>query len=77
MEKHADNGKQIPLQEAMKLAGTPQGQAILNQLKEQHGDLLQSAILQAQSGNYEHVKKMLSGLLQSPEGKALLEQMRR
>ena len=67
----------IPLEEAMKLASTPQGQKLLRQLQAQQGPLLQSAMEQAQSGNYEGVKKILSGLVQSPEGKELLEQLRR
>lgn len=67
----------IPIEEAMKLATTPQGQLLLQQLQEQHGALMQSAIAQAQSGDYEAVKKMLAGLLNSPQGKALLDQLQR
>ena len=67
----------IPIEEAMKLAATPQGQLLMQQLQEQHGPLLQSAIAQAQSGDYDAVKTMLSGLLNSPQGKALLEQLQR
>lgn len=69
--------KDIPLEEAMKLAATPQGQQLLRQLQEQHGPLLQSAMKQAQSGDYDAVKALLSGLLNSPQGKALLEQLRK
>ena len=66
----------LPIEEAMKLAATPQGQQLLKQLQEQHGQLLQTAMQQAQSGDYEQVKQMLSGLLSSPEGKALFQQLR-
>lgn len=66
----------IPIEEAMKLAATPQGQLFLQQLQEQHGTLMQSAIAQAQSGDYDAVKKLLSGLLNTPQGKALLDQLK-
>lgn len=75
MQNRSDEG--IPIQEAMKLAATPKGQLLLKQMQEQHGALLSSAMQQAQSGDYEQVKKMLSGLLHSPEGKALLDELRR
>ena len=77
MQGNSGQTQNLPLEEAMKLAATPQGQQLLQQLQNQHGPLLQSAIAQAQSGDYEQVKQMLSGLLHSPEGKALLEQLRR
>ena len=74
MQQKADNS--LPLEDAMKLAATPKGQQILRQLQAQHGSVIQSAIQQAQSGNYEQVKQMLTGLLESPEGKALLDKLR-
>ena len=70
------NQSDLPIEEAMKLAATPKGQQLLRQLQEQHGSILQSAIQQAQSGDYEQVKQMLSALVNSPEGKALLQQLR-
>lgn len=77
MQNNSGHNQGLPLADAMKLAATPKGQQLLKQLQEQHGTLLQSAIQQAQSGDYEQMKIMLSGLLQSPEGKALLDQLRR
>ena len=76
MKNNALPNQSLPIEEAMRLAATPQGQQLLKQLQAQHGPLLQSAMQQAQSGDYEQVKQMLSGLLHSPEGKALLEQLR-
>lgn len=76
MQGNSGHTQRLPLEEAMKLAATPQGQQLLQQLQAQHGPLLQSAMQQAQSGDYEQVKQMLSGLLHSPEGKALLDQLR-
>lgn len=76
MQNNSVNGQNLPLADALKLAATPKGQQLLRQLQDQHGALMHSAMEQAQSGDYEQVKKMLSGLLSSPEGKALLEQLR-
>lgn len=77
MQNNSDQPQNLPIEQAMKLAATPQGQMLLKQLQEQHGPLMQSAMQQAQSGDYTQVKQLLTGLLQSPEGKALLENLRR
>ncbi len=77
MQSHSGQPQDLPISEAMKLAATPQGQQLLKQLQEQHGDLMQSAMQRAQTGDYTQVKQMLSSLLQSPEGKALLDNLRR
>lgn len=76
MQNNSANSQNLPLAEAMKLAATPKGQQLLRQLQDQHGALLQSAMQQAQAGDYDQIKQMLSGLLSSAEGKALLEQLR-
>lgn len=76
MQKPADYPKGIPMEEAMKLASSPEGKALLSQLQQQHGQQVQSAIAQAQAGNYEQVKKTLATLMDTPAGKALLEQLR-
>ena len=77
MEDRADYSQEIPMQEAMKLAASEQGKALYQQLQQQHGALLQSVMAQVQAGNYEQVKQTISGLLNSPEGKSLIEQLRR
>lgn len=64
------------MEEAMKLAASPQGQALLAMLQQQHGTALESAMAQAQAGNYEQIKQTLSGFLDTPAGKALLKQLR-
>ena len=64
------------MEEAMKLAASPQGQALLAMLQQQHGAALESAMAQAQAGNYEQVKQSLSNFLETPAGKALLKQLR-
>lgn len=65
------------MEEAMKLAASPQGQALLAMLQQQHGAALETAMAQAQAGNYEQLKQSLSGFLETPAGKALLKQLRR
>ena len=74
MQEHTSG---LPLQEAIKLASTPKGQAILQQLQQEHGNLFQQAVQQAQSGDYDAIKKIFSGLLNSQEGKQLLDELRR
>ena len=64
------------MEEAMKLAASPKGQALLAMLQQQHGAALESAMAQAQAGNYEQVKQSLSDFLETPAGKALLMQLR-
>ncbi len=76
MEDRGDIPKGISMEQAAKLAQSEAGQALLANLQSQHGDTLQSAIAQAQAGNYTQVKKTLAALLNSPEGKSLLRQLR-
>ena len=70
------NESSIPMEDAMKFAGTTQGQAILAQLQQQHGKELEQAMQQAQAGDFEQVKRTLSDFLASAEGQALLKQLR-
>lgn len=66
----------LPLEEMLKLAGTPQGQAILSMLQQQHGKTMESAIAQAQAGDFTQVKQTMTEFLASPAGQALMKQMR-
>ena len=66
----------LPMDKIMQLANSPQGQALLAQLQQSHPDALQSAMQDAQAGNYEQVKKSMSEFLSSPAGQALMQQMR-
>ena len=76
MQNPPDYPKGVPMDEAMKLASSAEGKALLNQLQQQHGQQVQSAIAQAQAGNYEQLKKTLATLMDTPTGKALVEQLR-
>ncbi len=66
----------LPIEQVMRLAGTPEGQALLSQLQNRHPQELESAIAQAQAGNYDQVKKTLSEFLSSPAGKELMKQLK-
>lgn len=77
MEDRTGYSQEFSMQQAMKLAASEQGKQLYKQLQEEHGALLESAMLQARSGNYDQIKKTLSMLLNSPEGKIILDQLRR
>lgn len=70
------NQPSFSMEDALKIASTPQGQAILSQLKQKHSQDLEFAIQQAQAGNYEQVKQTLSAFLSTDEGKKLMSQIR-
>lgn len=76
MENRPDYPQGLPMEEVMKLAGTPQGQALLAQLQQNHGKAMEAAIAQAQAGNFEQVRKTMSEFLASPAGQELMKQLR-
>lgn len=63
------------MREAMKMAQSDPGRQLLALLKQTRGQELETAMAQASAGDYEQVKKTMSGLLSSPEVQALLKQM--
>ncbi|MCD7754956.1 MAG: hypothetical protein LUJ09_01265 [Firmicutes bacterium] len=76
MGSRSEASQPLSMQEAMRLAQSEDGQKLLNMLQQNHGDTLQSAMTQAQAGNYEGVKQALTSLLQSREAQALMQQLR-
>lgn len=76
MDQHLDFPGKFSMEEAMRLANSPEGQKVLAQLQQHHSMALQSAMAQAQSGDYSQIKNTLSAFLQSPEGKQLMNQLR-
>ncbi len=62
--------------EAMRLANTDAGKQLLALLKSQQPDALETAMNQAQAGNYDAIKQTMSAALTSPEVQRLLKQMR-
>ena len=63
------------IRQAMRMAQSPQGQQLIRMLQASGGDQLQKALSGANSGDYEAVKKALSGILSDPEAQKLLRQM--
>ena len=76
MENRTDYPHGLPMDEIMKLANSPKGQAILAQLQNQHPQELETAISQAQAGNMEQVNRTVNDFLNSPAGKELIKQLR-
>lgn len=66
----------LPMEQIMKLAATPQGQAVLSQLQSNHPKELETAIAQAQAGDFQQVQKTLADFLSSPAGRELMKQLR-
>ena len=65
-------GKNFSMEDAMALARSRQGQQLLSMARQAGGRELQKA---AESGDVEKVKKALSGLLESPDFRALMHQL--
>lgn len=76
MGETSDHPMQIDMEKAARLAQSEAAQALFAALQAQHGDTLQNAITQVQSGNYSQAKDVITSLLNSPEGKALLRQIK-
>lgn len=68
--------KKLDLEQATRLAQSETGQALLATLQAQNNQALQSAVAQAQAGDFDQVKKTLEGFLSSPEGRTFLERLR-
>lgn len=60
----------------MKLADSPQGQALLSQLQKEHAKELERAVMQAQAGDYEQVRHTVAEFLRSPSGQEIMKQIR-
>jgi hypothetical protein len=77
MQNRSNDLQGISMSEAMKLAQSDAGKNMLAQLQKIHGSTMQKAMEQAQTGNMEQVKQTLSSLPASPEGKELMDIIRR
>ena len=64
-------------QDAMRFAGTPAGQQLLNMLQQSNNPALQQAMQKAAEGDFQQAKQAMAALLQDPQIKKLLEQMGR
>ena len=74
MQKNSD---QFSMQDAMRMAKSPEGQQLINLLRSGDPETLNNAMKRAAEGDWEQAKASLTPLLSSPEIRALLEQMGR
>ena len=63
------------MQEAMRIAASPQGKQLLSMLNQNSTGQLQKAMDSYRSGNIGEAKKILEQVLSSPQGKKIVEQM--
>lgn len=77
MQNRSEDLQGLSMAEAMKLAQSDAGKNMFAQLQKTHGATLQAAMQQAQAGDMEQVKQTLSAILSSPEGKTLMDTIRR
>lgn len=77
MRNPTDNQREPNMQEVMRLAQSPAGQQLIAMLRQNGGDELKLAMAKAAAGDYTAAKNAISSLLDTPEGKALLEQFGR
>lgn len=71
MERDKPNFKDLAA-----LANSPDGQRLLQLAQQSGGGRLNSAVQQAQSGDYEAVKAILSKMLENDEAKRLIQRLR-
>ncbi len=74
MEKNFQN---FSVQEAMKLAKSDAGKQLIAFLQQQSGKDIQNAMAQASAGNMDAAKQALSGILENPQARAMLQQLGR
>ena len=72
MEKKSQD---FSIQEAQRLAGTSEGQKLMQLLQQQDAGHLQKIMDAAGNGNYQEAGKLLSSLLSSPEARQLIRQL--
>ena len=72
MEKKSQD---FSVQEAQRLAKTPEGQALIRLLQEKDSAALEKAMADASAGNFKEAGKALSSLLTSPEIRQLIRQL--
>ena len=72
MEKKSQD---FSMKDAQRLAGTTEGQKLMQLLQQQDAGQLQKVMDAAGSGNYQEAGKLLSSLLSSPEARQLIRQL--
>lgn len=71
----AKNSQDFSIQEAKRLAKTPEGQKLMALLQQKDDGKLQQAMKEASSGNYQEAGSILQSLLSSPEAQQLIRRM--
>lgn len=74
MEK---NSQDFSIQEAKRLAKTPEGQKLMALLQQKDNGKLQKAIAEATAGNYKEAGSILESVLSSPEAQQLIRKLGR
>ena len=72
MEKKSQD---FSIQQARRLAKTPEGQELMGFLQQKDGAQLQKAMERASVGNYKEAGTILQSLLSSPEAQRLIQQL--
>ena len=71
------NSQDFSMQEALRLAKSPAGQQLLAMLQQADGEKIRQVMDQAAAGDMTRAKETVSALLDTPEAKALLQQLGR
>lgn len=71
------NSQDFNLQEAMRLAKSPAGQQLIAMLRQSDPTQVQKASSQANAGDYSAALETVKQLLNTPEGRALLNKLGR
>jgi len=77
MYDSSEKPSSFSIQEAMRIASTPQGQQLIAALKKNSGNDLENALRKAQTGDYTEARNAITSLMDTPEIKALLKQLGR
>lgn len=63
------------MEQAARLASTPEGQQIMDLIRSQQGANLNSAIAKANAGDYAELQKSVQQLLSTAQAQALLKKL--
>lgn len=73
----ASTEKPFSMEDIMKLAASPTGQQLAAMLRQSSPESMQLAVQKAAAGDLEGAKAAISGFIQDPEIRKLLDQMGR
>ena len=69
------NSQDFSMQDALRLSKSPAGQQLMSLLRQADSSSLQQALREVSAGNYTSAQQILRTLLDTPEAKALLQQL--